>query len=316
MTDEELLARFVGTFGAFDDLSASRQLVGSGDIRRLLREVWSDWGFAQWQPIADTTPRDALDALYSFVPERLPRLYERLVLSYRWYEVDVGPLRLLSSLPPRLNGLLDSMTKDQVLFATLSAAGFAQFGKGPDVDYDPVCFDLSTCVDEDCRIVRFDHEEILMNGRLVEVAELAPTFRALVERLMTEGEEELRRRSTGLLNEFMSYADSVAGGKPDDSKLEVAEELTRLVRVNPETAWSLIAEAVQRSRNDRVLAFIAAGPLEDLVRLHARQFIDRIEAAASSDDRFRRAVSGVWVSDLPADLDARIERTIGPGPRL
>jgi hypothetical protein len=316
VTDDELLRRFVATFGAFDDLLASRQLIGTGNIHPLVLEPWSEWGFAQWRPIAQPTPREALKAVYSFIPGKFPPLYERLILSYRWYEVDVGPLRLLSSLPPRLDGLVDSITKDQGLFATLTSAGFVQFGKGADVDYDPVCFDVSSYAGDDCRVVKFDHEEILMHGRLVEVAELAPSFHALVDRLLTEGEEELGRRSSGFLNEYMAYADSVARGAADDSNLAAAEELNQLVRVNPERAWPLIKEAVRLSPNDRVLAFVAAGPLEDLIRLHARQFIDRIEAAASSDNRFRWALSGVWVSDLPADLDTRIERIIGPGPRL
>jgi hypothetical protein len=121
---------------------------------------------------------------------------------------------------------------------------------------------------------------------------------------------------TQLLDEYMSYAESVSRDAPDDSKLDSAEQLNRLVRDDPERAWLLVQEALRRSRDDRVLAFVAAGPLEDLVRLHARQFIDRIEVAARSDDRFRWALSGVWLSDLPADLDARIECIIGPGPRL
>ena len=69
----------------------------------------------------------------------------------------------------------------------LSAAGFVQFAKGPDVDYDPVCFDLSRQRDDhDCPIVKFDHEEILQHRRLVQVSELAPSFRGLVERLVSE----------------------------------------------------------------------------------------------------------------------------------
>jgi len=117
-----------------------------------------------------------------------------LVLSYRWYRLDVGPVQLLSSLPPNLDGLVEAITNDNKLFTTLSRGGFVQFGKGSDVDYDPVCFDSSNLRDGDCRIVKFDHEEILMNDRLVEVAELAPTFRQLVEQLVREGEDELRRR--------------------------------------------------------------------------------------------------------------------------
>jgi len=194
MTDESLLKRFVATFGAFDDLSANRAFVGRGNIEPLLLGQWDEWGFADWKPIAERTPREALQEVYRVVHGRFPPLYEDLVLSYRWYRVDVGPVQLLSSLPPNLDGLVEAITNDNKLFTTLSRGGFVQFGKGSDVDYDPVCFDSSNLRDGDCRIVKFDHEEILMNDRLVEVAELAPTFRQLVEQLVREGEDELRRR--------------------------------------------------------------------------------------------------------------------------
>jgi hypothetical protein len=50
------------------------------------------------------------------------------------------------------------------------------------MDYDPVCFDLRRRESGgDCRIVKIDHEEILCNYRVVEVIEIAPTFRRLVE---------------------------------------------------------------------------------------------------------------------------------------
>ena len=195
MKDQELLERFVATFGAFDDLSASRNLVGQGDIGPLLVEPWNEWGFARWRPIAERTSRGALSEVYRLIPGPFPQLCENLILSYRWYQVDVGPLRLLSSLPPGLDGLTESIAKDKNLFTALSQAGFVQFGKGPDMDYDPVCFDLSNRRGDECRIVKFDHEEILQHDRLVDVAELALTFRVLIERLVVEGEQELSRRS-------------------------------------------------------------------------------------------------------------------------
>src|ERR1700693_636689 len=53
---------------------------------------------------------------------------------------------------------------------------------GTDVDYDPVCFDLSSRNKTgDCRIVKIDHEEILCNNRIRVVAELAKSFQQLVE---------------------------------------------------------------------------------------------------------------------------------------
>lgn len=49
------------------------------------------------------------------------------------------------------------------------------------MDYDPVCFDLRRRSNGDCRIVKFDHEEILCNRRLVEVDDPATGFRRLME---------------------------------------------------------------------------------------------------------------------------------------
>ena len=54
------------------------------------------------------------------------------------------------------------------------------------MDYDRVCFDLKTRgKNNDCRIVKIDHEEVLCNERLRVVKELAPTFRALVEQIVS-----------------------------------------------------------------------------------------------------------------------------------
>jgi hypothetical protein len=60
-------------------------------------------------------------------------------------------------------------------------AGYIQFGRGPDVNYDPVCFDTRRDPgSRDAPIVQLDHEDILCNRRLRVVAELARSFRALV----------------------------------------------------------------------------------------------------------------------------------------
>jgi len=49
------------------------------------------------------------------------------------------------------------------------------------MDYDPVCFDVNSWKkDREMRVVKIDHEEILCNNRVKVVAELAPSFEALV----------------------------------------------------------------------------------------------------------------------------------------
>jgi uncharacterized protein DUF6869 len=45
--------------------------------------------------------------------------------------------------------------------------------------------------------------------------------------------------------------------------------------------------------DDAILAYVAAGPLEDLLRLHGSQVIDRIEQESKDDSRLQLALSGV-----------------------
>ena len=80
-------------------------------------------------------------------------------------------------------GLLHEISKDKVLSTCLLKNGYIPFGKGPDIDYDPVCFDLkSRKKNREFTIVKLDHEEILSNERTRVVAELAPTFEQLVRK--------------------------------------------------------------------------------------------------------------------------------------
>jgi hypothetical protein len=193
--DRELVQRFVNAFGAFDDLGLSSRELVDGDLTPLLLRPAGPDGWLEWRPIPADLPPEAVQELYACVPGPLPPLYERLILSYRWTEVDLGRLRLLANLPPGLRGLTAAICKDKTLFDTLVPAGFVQFGKGPDYDYDPICFDLhSRQTDGDCRVVKFDHEDILGDGRLREVCELAPTFRSLMKLVIEDADKSPSRK--------------------------------------------------------------------------------------------------------------------------
>jgi hypothetical protein len=184
-SDADLLAQYIAAFEKLDDLCDFA-------VPPNLRVGIDAYGSEQWQPQPVTTPPSALEALYQGLGlsgagvARFPRLYETLILSYRWADVDLGTYRLLGNEPAEdLSPLLTAMRKDKYLFETLTANGFVPFGKGPDMDYDPVCFDFrQRRSGGDCRIVKFDHEAILCHGRIREVAELAPNFRSLVQRTL------------------------------------------------------------------------------------------------------------------------------------
>lgn len=186
---EQLLERFVATFERFDDMNADESL---SPIAWQLVAGGKDEDVKQWRPLKISTAPSLLDAIYTKLPGRFPPLFERLVLSYRWAEVDLRSYRLLANPPgPDLSGLLQQMSKDPGLWDALLPAGYIQFGKGPDIDYDPVCFDTkSQSRNGECRIVKIDHEEILCNYRVKVVAELSPSFELLLLKTIKEGERE------------------------------------------------------------------------------------------------------------------------------
>jgi hypothetical protein len=175
--DDRLVERFVASFEKLDEMNVSdpiTQQLATGDR--------DQHRCGRWQPIKVDTDPSVLDPIYSAVPSRFPPLFERLVLSYRWAEVDLGSYRLLANPPgTSLDALLHEMSKDPIIWNCLLEAGYIQFAKGTDIDYDPVCFDISARKkNNDCKIVKIDHEEILCHDRVKTVAELAPTFEQLM----------------------------------------------------------------------------------------------------------------------------------------
>jgi hypothetical protein len=195
MNDVALIDAFVAEFPKRDNRIfrefSLRGGVTAEDVAPLLTEPWQveedvDGG-ATWQPLRVQTSPDALKTLYEAVPGPLPPLYEQLILTYHWGEVDLDRYRLLPHFPPALDGLIKVLKADAVLFQVLSSNGLVQFGRGPEIDYDPVCFDLSKrSADGDCAIIKADHEDILNHERLRVVGVLAGSFRELVRQTITE----------------------------------------------------------------------------------------------------------------------------------
>jgi hypothetical protein len=126
----------------------------------------------------DLTPRPAIagreifDPLYARLPGRFPPLFEQLVTAYAWEQADLGDLELLPNPPGAdLAGLTAAIFRDPGRAADLLAAGFLPFAQSQ----DPVCFDSERRrTDRDCPVVRI--------GPGGEAEEIAPSFRALIER--------------------------------------------------------------------------------------------------------------------------------------
>jgi hypothetical protein len=190
MNEEDvLLERFISAFGEFYGLAeyshiypiAAELAVGEPD----------DLGQTPWRPARADTDASCLEPLYAQLPGRFPRLYERLVLTFRWAEVDLGAYTLLANPPgPDLARLFNEISKDPGLWESLIPAGYIQFAKGTEYDYDPVCFDLrNRNKNGDCRVVKIDHKQILCNYRIKVVSELAPSFEELVRQTILRAEK-------------------------------------------------------------------------------------------------------------------------------
>jgi hypothetical protein len=182
MPHEELIEQFIASFDKLDEMA------DFPEINPLVKEFAvgspDSYGRLRWKPKKVRTDQSQLEPLSAKLPARFPPLFEELVLSYRWAEVDLQLFRLLPNPPgPDLSGLLKEMRNAPAFWENLLPAGYIQFGLGPDMNYDPVCFDIRLRTKgRDYRVVKIDHEEILCNNRVKVVAELAPSFRQLMLR--------------------------------------------------------------------------------------------------------------------------------------
>jgi hypothetical protein len=140
MEMDSLVEEFVASFARLDGMETNK--FENPVSLELAVEEANEFGERHWSPARVTTDPSLLEPVYAKLPAKFPKLFERLVLSYRWAEVELGPFRLIANPPgPDLSGLFRGMSKDSGLWESLIRAGYIQFGKGPDINYVPVCFD-------------------------------------------------------------------------------------------------------------------------------------------------------------------------------
>jgi len=83
-----------------------------------------------------------------------------------------------------------------------------------------------------------------------------------------------------LVHDWIRYhAENRKGSDPVFAALEVHD----LCWSDPEQGWTLILELISASPDARILASVAAGPLEDLLKKWPDQFIGRVEVQARRD---------------------------------
>jgi len=75
------------------------------------------------------------------------------------------------------------------------------------------------------------------------------------------------------------------------------EALNDLCLEQPLEAWHLVVRMVAMTNDDELLEDIGAGPLEDLLQLHADLLYPDVSAQAAASSRMRTALTHVWLTD-------------------
>jgi hypothetical protein len=151
-----------------------------------------DWNVIRWRPAAIATDEAHLKDFRGRLGRRLPRLYEQMILSYRWLEVHLHKVRLKANPPGEsLEELRRNITADPVFKSLLIHRGFVPFAHDLN-NYDPVCFDLNAMTEDfDCPILRFEHEALLSHDGIGDVWTLWPS----VESMMRDTIEAANRQN-------------------------------------------------------------------------------------------------------------------------
>ena len=75
------------------------------------------------------------------------------------------------------------------------------------------------------------------------------------------------------------------------------DEVDTLVLRDPEKGWEITRTLVNKALTEEALAYIAAGPLEDLLNHHGAAVMVQIEQECLTNDHLSLALSGVWIEN-------------------
>ena len=100
-------------------------------------------------------------------------------------------------------------------------------------------------------------------------------------------------------------------GKPEKDQNDAWSELRdyerEITNNEPDRMLDMILEVLKIETNERMLGYLAAGPLEDVIGMNT---IDRVEREAAANKRFRWLLGGVWYYSAPDELKARLDALI------
>lgn len=100
-----------------------------------------------------------------------------------------------------------------------------------------------------------------------------------------------------------------------DKNFWAFECIDTLVGDVPEKALEFLLFALPRFTENSDVAWLAAGPMENLVGIHGKRLIDRIELEAGRDGRFSLLLSGIWGEpSTDPEIWRRVQAAVQQGP--
>lgn len=112
----------------------------------------------------------------------------------------------------------------------------------------------------------------------------------------------MKNERENLIESFLRHQPGVS-----DEEFDSIDELDEIVKNDPVEALKIVQELLRRAASDDARSYIAAGPLENLVRHSSDEFFHTIEVAAEHDLPLRRALSEVWVGEeVSAHIRSRL----------
>lgn len=97
----------------------------------------------------------------------------------------------------------------------------------------------------------------------------------------------------------------------NDEYMSAREELETLVYSDPESAWRIIRELVDKAPDEKTLSSVGAGPLEALLIEAGPRVIDDVARAATDDLRMKSALSSVWEFEIDSEVWRKVRTVFG-----
>lgn len=135
-----------------------------------------------------------IETLYKFLPARYPKLFEALLLNFRWdHYADTEICRFLPNpMQDNFSQFKEYLFYDKYLTDFCIQNGYLPFAHGADINYDRFCFDLNKPSKNDYPVVQIDHEEVLSFTRIGKPKIHASSFEEFV-RMTIEAERPILR---------------------------------------------------------------------------------------------------------------------------